>query len=242
MNKTQIRREDVPPGACLCDFCIGKCCRYFSLPVHTPTRWSDYQEIEKYLDYGNTLVYVEEGTWFLVVMTLCKYLTKENKCAVYWTRPKVCREYTTDDCEYDSDWKFDKVFETPAQIREYAEAILPPRKSTRGMNAQLPSEEELPAERGFTVRLDPPTTWDDYDAMRWYLAHDETRVFVGRWGWFLLVQPRRGKKSGANLSLVSDPGKVFESAEQLWEYAEAVLPPRRRPREIDTGLPIVTIG
>ena len=62
---TKVRREDLKPGACLCDHCAGKCCRYFSLPIDTPTTWDDYDAIRWYLAHGETLVYVEKGTWYL---------------------------------------------------------------------------------------------------------------------------------------------------------------------------------
>jgi Fe-S-cluster containining protein len=127
-KKTKIRREDVPAGACLCDFCVGKCCRYFSLPIETPTAWDDYDSIRWYLAHGGTIVYVEKETWYLVVMSRCNHLLPDNRCGIYLNRPKICREYKTDNCEYDEDWLFDKVFETPEQIWEYAEAVLPPRK------------------------------------------------------------------------------------------------------------------
>ena len=64
-------------------------------------------------------------------MTRCQYLTADNRCGIYFNRPKICREYTTDDCEYDGDWSFEKIFETPEQIWEYAEAVLPPRRRPR---------------------------------------------------------------------------------------------------------------
>jgi Fe-S-cluster containining protein len=136
-RKTRIRRQDLAPGACLCDHCTGKCCRYFSLPIDTPTAWDDYDAIRWYLAHGQTLVYVEKGTWYLVVMTRCKYLTRDDRCRIYWSRPKICREYTTAECEYDDDWLFEQVFETPEQLWEYAEAVLPPRRRPKG-TATLP--------------------------------------------------------------------------------------------------------
>jgi Fe-S-cluster containining protein len=126
-KKVKIRREDLAPGACLCDHCTAKCCRYFALPIDTPTTWDDFDSIRWYLAHGKTLVYVEKDTWYLLVMTRCQYLTKEDRCGIYLNRPKVCREYTTAKCEYDEDWVFDKVFEAPEQIWEYAEAVLRPR-------------------------------------------------------------------------------------------------------------------
>lgn len=74
------------------------------------------------------MVYVHEETWYLLVMSKCQYLRADNRCGIYLDRPRICREYSTDDCEYDEEWTFDKMFETPEQIWEYAEAILPARR------------------------------------------------------------------------------------------------------------------
>lgn len=132
-------RSDFKADECLCDFCAGKCCRYFSLPIDEPTTWDDFDSIRWYLAHGQTMVYVDKEVWYLLVMTRCKYLTRDDRCKVYMNRPKICREYTTDDCEYDNDWIFEKVFETAEQIWEYAEAILPPRKSRASkLSAVLP--------------------------------------------------------------------------------------------------------
>ena len=120
-------RFELKPGQCLCDFCTGKCCRYFSLPIDTPHNWDDFDSIRWYLAHGQTLVYVVKQHWYLLVKTRCQYLSSDNRCRIYFNRPKICREYTTDDCEYDDEWSFTKAFETPEQIWEYAEALLPPR-------------------------------------------------------------------------------------------------------------------
>lgn len=132
-------REELKPGQCLCDFCTGKCCRYFSLPIDTPHTWDDYDSIRWYLAHGQTLVYVVKEQWYLLVKTRCQYLSADNRCRIYFNRPKICREYTTDDCEYDDEWSFTKMFETPEQIWEYAEALLPPRRGRAGrLGAGLP--------------------------------------------------------------------------------------------------------
>ena len=95
-------------------------------PSTIPTTWNEYDAIRWYLAHGRTLIYVEKKQWYLLVMTRCNYLTDDDRCRIYLNRPKVCREYTTDNCEYDGEWTFDKIFETPEQIWEYAEAVLPP--------------------------------------------------------------------------------------------------------------------
>jgi Fe-S-cluster containining protein len=126
--KPKVARDSIPKGACLCDFCTAKCCRYFSLPIEAPTTWDDFDSIRWYLAHGQTIVYVDEGAWYLLVMSRCKYLQSDNRCGIYLNRPKICGDYKIDNCEYDDDWGFDKVFETPEQIWEYAEAVLPPRR------------------------------------------------------------------------------------------------------------------
>jgi Fe-S-cluster containining protein len=121
------RRDQLKAGECLCDFCVGKCCRYFSLPIDTPTTWDDFDSIRWYLAHGQTLIYTVKEQWYLLVMSKCNYLAADNRCKIYHNRPKICREYTTAECEYDDEWSFTRCFETPEQIWEYAEAILPPR-------------------------------------------------------------------------------------------------------------------
>ena len=128
-------RDQIQPGECLCDHCSGKCCRYFCLPIDEPTTWDDYDSVRWYLAHGRTMVYVHKDTWYLLVWSDCRYLKADNRCGIYLNRPKICREYTTDECEYDTDYEFEKVFETPEQIWEYAEAILPPRRRPKGSAA-----------------------------------------------------------------------------------------------------------
>ena len=65
--KTKPRRDELKAGQCLCDFCTGKCCRYFSLPIDTPHSWDDFDSIRWYLAHGQTLVYVVKEQWYLLV-------------------------------------------------------------------------------------------------------------------------------------------------------------------------------
>jgi Fe-S-cluster containining protein len=52
----------------------------------------------------------------------------DNRCGIYETRPEICREYTTDNCEYHDDWVYEQYFETAEQVAEYIDAILPKAK------------------------------------------------------------------------------------------------------------------
>ena len=122
------RREDLKPGEILCQHCNAKCCRYFALPIDTPTTRKDFEYIRWYLLHERAAVFTEDGTWYLLVHTRCKHLGDDDLCGNYQTRPRVCREYGTDKCEYEDDWVYDHYFETPEQVEEYAEAVLRPPK------------------------------------------------------------------------------------------------------------------
>jgi uncharacterized protein len=145
----QVPRDQIPAGACLCEFCTGKCCRYLALPIEEPTTWEDFDDLRWYLAHGNISVFVDGGTWYLTVFSTCNHLLPDNRCGIYEDRPRICRDYSTDDCEYDDYYTYEQIFEHDDQIWEYAEAILGPRtaptptlkhQSRRvGLRAMLPS-------------------------------------------------------------------------------------------------------
>ena len=114
----------MPEGE-LCDHCAGTCCRYFALAIDTPDTRREFDYLRWYLLHGKCSVFVSDGTWFLMVHADCNHLQSDNRCGIYDTRPDICREYSTDACEYDGDGRYERLFEHPDQIAEYAEAVLP---------------------------------------------------------------------------------------------------------------------
>ncbi|HEV3339031.1 MAG TPA: YkgJ family cysteine cluster protein [Pirellulales bacterium] len=127
LRPPKILREQVQPGDCLCNYCSAKCCKYFALPIDTPTRHKDFDYVRWYLLHDAATVFVEGEQWYLLVHTPCKHLQHDNRCGIYETRPNICREYSTESCEYEDDYVYDRYFETPEQVEEYVEAVLPPR-------------------------------------------------------------------------------------------------------------------
>ncbi len=139
MAKPKFKREDLKAGEILCEHCTGKCCRYFALPIEKPKTIEDYQHMRWYMMHGDVSIFVEDGTWYLMVHADCKHLMDDNRCGIYETRPTICRTYTTDDCEFDDDACYDKLFETPEQLWEYAEAVLPTPKRQRSSKSDAPA-------------------------------------------------------------------------------------------------------
>ena len=127
----RLKRDQVPEGDSLCDHCTAKCCRYFALPIDEPTTRKDFDYIRWYLLHDRATVFVEESSWYLLVHTTCKHLMDDHRCGIYHTRPQICRDYTTDECEFDDDWCYDKYFETAEQIDEYADALYGPQFVSR---------------------------------------------------------------------------------------------------------------
>ena len=132
------RREELQPGDILCQYCTAKCCRYFALSIETPETREDFEYIRWYLLHDRATVFTEGETWYLLVQTTCKHLQPDNRCAIYDTRPNVCREYSIKDCEYEDDWTYERYFETPEQIEEYADAILM-REDCQSIRSPQPS-------------------------------------------------------------------------------------------------------
>ncbi|HLJ11399.1 MAG TPA: YkgJ family cysteine cluster protein [Planctomycetaceae bacterium] len=128
MPEFPIQRGQLPPGEVLCSYCTALCCRYFSIPIDTPTTRKDFDDLRWFMMHGRISVYVDDGTWYLCVYADCKHLQGDHRCAQYDDRPQICRRYSTHDCEYDDEGLHERLFETPEQLWEYAEAILPRRK------------------------------------------------------------------------------------------------------------------
>jgi len=119
----KLPREHVPKDKVLCEYCTAKCCRYFALPIESPTTFEDWEFVRWYVLHQRASVFLEDDSWYLLVHTECKHLQADNRCGIYETRPQICRDYTTDKCEYEDDWTYEKYLETPEQVWEYLEAL-----------------------------------------------------------------------------------------------------------------------
>jgi Fe-S-cluster containining protein len=109
----------------LCDQCSGLCCRYFALPLDNPQTVREYDNIRWYLLHENVVVFIEKKQWYIGVMSRCKHLESDNRCGIYHTRPRICREFSTSNCDYHGgDYGFEKLFTSGEQLRAYAEEKL----------------------------------------------------------------------------------------------------------------------
>ena len=50
-----------------------------------------------------------EGDWFIEFTARCRHLTAENTCGIYEERPKICSDFSWDECEVSTKeraWKY----------------------------------------------------------------------------------------------------------------------------------------
>ncbi len=123
----RVKREELKPGESLCDHCTAKCCHYFALPIDAPEDRRDFDYLRWFLLHDRATAFTEGDTWYLLVHTTCQHLRPDYRCGIYETRPQICRDYSTDNCEYEEDAVYDRYFETPEQVSEYVEAVLDAR-------------------------------------------------------------------------------------------------------------------
>ena len=128
-------RTKVPPGAQLCDHCVAKCCHYVALPIATPKSKTDFDQYRWFMLHKGVALFIDKREWHLLVFTTCEHLQSDHRCGIYETRPQICRDYQTDDCEFDDSWVYDGLFERAPQLEEYYDAV---RTRTKGESIRSP--------------------------------------------------------------------------------------------------------
>lgn len=116
------------PGI-LCEHCTALCCRYIALPIDAPQERGDFDALRWYLLHENVSIFVEDGDWYISFATNCRHLQPDYRCGIYATRPKICREYSTDNCDYHSgDYNWEHHFAAPQHLDDYVRDIWTPQQ------------------------------------------------------------------------------------------------------------------
>ena len=108
-----------------CGKCPALCCRYFGLPIDTPETPGDFDDVRWFMLHKGTEVYVEDGDWYINVNNKCKHLHADNFCGIYDSRPRICRQYSLDECEATSStYAHEHHFYNAQQLEDYAREYL----------------------------------------------------------------------------------------------------------------------
>jgi Fe-S-cluster containining protein len=163
----------------LCEHCVGYCCRHIALPLDEPEERSDFDDIRWYLLHEGVTVFVEDGDWYIHVQTTCRHLQPDYRCGIYETRPQICRDYSTDNCDYHSgDYGWEQHFTAAEHLDAYVEERFRKRgaqksrkKSGSSRNGkQGKGKTRKPGRSGVRVRLkrrqNPERRYTDTDTDR----------------------------------------------------------------------------
>lgn len=109
----------------LCDRCTAICCKYITLEIDKPTTKRNHDDIRWYLLHEGITLLIEKGRWLIKVPTVCAALDEKGRCTIYETRPQTCREYSTENCDYHTEyenWETEYIeVETPEEYDQYLE-------------------------------------------------------------------------------------------------------------------------
>jgi hypothetical protein len=99
-----------------CKKCLpAKCCTYFSLEVDEPEDRKDFEAMLWQIAHRGVSFYIYRKAWYIMVDSIFTFLTPDNKCAIYETRPYICKEHSIDSCEYtevDGEYGFTEHFKS----------------------------------------------------------------------------------------------------------------------------------
>jgi len=100
--------------------CQAMCCRYVTTKIDAPRTKTDWDEIYWFLCHEHVEVFIEARKWYLLFDTPCRGLDTRSRCVIYSTRPYVCREHSSENCEYWGEEDHDKVtLRSPEDLKKY---------------------------------------------------------------------------------------------------------------------------
>ncbi|NOY63415.1 MAG: YkgJ family cysteine cluster protein [Gammaproteobacteria bacterium] len=105
-----------------CSYCPdSRCCTYVTQQLDKPRSKDDFRLLLWQVSHQNVEVYKDSDGWFLLFNGSCEHLEADGKCAIYETRPPICRDHTNDHCELDSPAEegFDLYFTNYEQLLKY---------------------------------------------------------------------------------------------------------------------------
>jgi uncharacterized protein len=105
-------RTQVPCLSC------GLCCSYVAVEIDEPTTVKAATDILWYLYHKNICIYAEGDEWMVQIEARCQHYQDDHKCAIYETRPQICRDYDETSCEINAE-EVGNVFYNPAEYLAY---------------------------------------------------------------------------------------------------------------------------
>ena len=115
-EETNIHKDESNP----CKDCV-KCCSYVAIELDDPEDDDDWNHIRWYLVHKDVWVFVDhDDSWNIQFNTPCEKLDEHGWCKIYETRPQICKEYKSDNCEKHGEGEsFKLLFRNLEQFEEW---------------------------------------------------------------------------------------------------------------------------
>ena len=82
----------------------GLCCSYIAVAIDGPVSAKAATEILWHLYHEGVSIYRDgDNEWMVQFESRCRHLLDDNKCGIYEQRPHICREYSEESCEVNSE-------------------------------------------------------------------------------------------------------------------------------------------
>jgi Fe-S-cluster containining protein len=118
-----------------CSRCLqSTCCTYTTEALGTPRSKADFDHLLWQVSHDGVEVYKDDSGWYMLVHGRCEHLLEGGLCTIYDSRPRVCRDYDNDWCEFDE--PASKHF--ALHFRSYAELLAYCKRRFRRWNQSFP--------------------------------------------------------------------------------------------------------
>ncbi len=137
-EKVSKQKKEDEKNKELCKNCNSECCKYVAIEIDAPEELKDFEDIKWYVAHKNINVYVDEDNeWHVEFLTPCEHLNPETGlCDIYNTRPRICREFSQDECPFHNDYTEKFTFNKIQDVEDYIKKIFNQGKH------ELPEENE----------------------------------------------------------------------------------------------------
>jgi Fe-S-cluster containining protein len=92
---------------------------YLSVEVDEPESKKDYDDMLWLIAHRDVEIYMDEGRWYVMVQNPCRFYDPRKGCLIYPKRPRICRNHTWRECEFEDDYDFELHFHSYEELDRY---------------------------------------------------------------------------------------------------------------------------
>lgn len=97
------------------------CCTYITQQIEAPRSMHAFDNLLWQLSHRDVQLFQDKRGWFLLVNNPCLHLQPDGGCGIYRRRPQVCRDHSSDNCEFGASAikGYKRFFRTAGALERY---------------------------------------------------------------------------------------------------------------------------